>query len=220
MLFLWLYTVSANLIWVKLHQLLWYNPTGCHIGGNYQTSVFACVPVCCPSGHSQRLHCRHFRANRKQQRIQRQRRVRLLSWESLLCGRRTRQTGLGHQHEGCLQGDEAGGGGRPVLQRRWQVGACPCVVFTESTRFGTLLSVLLLLLLPRYLCDFAYYCSLYHGDRKAALIHVPSSGSLASADTLVPLLQTLILAMLDQLRGPSDRQSQWAGPSYNDILHQ
>ncbi|KAK2842227.1 hypothetical protein Q5P01_012427 [Channa striata] len=44
----------------------------------------------------------------------------------------------------------------------------------------------------RYLCDFAYYCSLYHGQRRAALIHVPSAGSLASADRLVPLLRTLI----------------------------
>ncbi|XP_028287631.1 pyroglutamyl-peptidase 1 [Parambassis ranga] len=51
----------------------------------------------------------------------------------------------------------------------------------------------------RYLCDFAYYCSLYHGQRRAALIHLPSSGSLASADRLVPLLQALIQTMLDQL---------------------
>uniref|UniRef100_A0A3Q0T8D8 Pyroglutamyl-peptidase I like n=1 Tax=Amphilophus citrinellus TaxID=61819 RepID=A0A3Q0T8D8_AMPCI len=51
----------------------------------------------------------------------------------------------------------------------------------------------------RYLCDFAYYCSLYHGQGRAALIHVPSSGSLASADRLVPLLQALIQAMLEQL---------------------
>ncbi|KAE8296341.1 Pyroglutamyl-peptidase 1 [Larimichthys crocea] len=60
----------------------------------------------------------------------------------------------------------------------------------------------------RYLCDFAYYCSLYHGQRRAALIHVPSSGSLASADRLVPLLQSLIQIMLDQLEDPSDRQTQ------------
>nr|XP_046249960.1 pyroglutamyl-peptidase 1-like protein [Scatophagus argus] len=60
----------------------------------------------------------------------------------------------------------------------------------------------------RYLCDFAYYCSLYHGQRRAALIHVPSSGSLTSADRLVPLLQTLIQIMLHQLEEPSDRQSQ------------
>ncbi|XP_041650654.1 pyroglutamyl-peptidase 1 isoform X2 [Cheilinus undulatus] len=50
----------------------------------------------------------------------------------------------------------------------------------------------------RYLCDFAYYCSLYHGQRRAALIHIPSTGSLSSADRLVPLLQTLIKAMLCQ----------------------
>ncbi|XP_051238522.1 pyroglutamyl-peptidase 1 [Dicentrarchus labrax] len=60
----------------------------------------------------------------------------------------------------------------------------------------------------RYLCDFAYYCSLYHGQRRAALIHVPSSGSLTSADRLVPLLQSLIQSMLDQLEDPSDRQPQ------------
>ncbi|XP_074489143.1 pyroglutamyl-peptidase 1 isoform X1 [Sebastes fasciatus] len=56
----------------------------------------------------------------------------------------------------------------------------------------------------RYLCDFAYYCSLYHGQSRAALIHVPSSGSLASADRLVPLLQTLIHTMLEQLEDPSE----------------
>ncbi|KAF3688859.1 Pyroglutamyl-peptidase 1 [Channa argus] len=56
----------------------------------------------------------------------------------------------------------------------------------------------------RYLCDFAYYCSLYHGQRRAALIHVPSSGSLASADRLVPLLQTLIQTMLDQVKDSSE----------------
>ncbi|XP_008290208.1 pyroglutamyl-peptidase 1 [Stegastes partitus] len=54
----------------------------------------------------------------------------------------------------------------------------------------------------RYLCDFAYYLSLYHGQRKAAFIHVPSSGSLASADRLVPLLQSLIQVMLQQLEDP------------------
>ncbi|KAF1386671.1 hypothetical protein PFLUV_G00097290 [Perca fluviatilis] len=56
----------------------------------------------------------------------------------------------------------------------------------------------------RYLCDFAYYFSLYHGQRRAALIHVPSSGSLTSADRLVPLLQSLIQTMLDQLEDPSE----------------
>ncbi|KAM3608803.1 uncharacterized protein V6R79_005016 [Siganus canaliculatus] len=60
----------------------------------------------------------------------------------------------------------------------------------------------------RYLCDFTYYCSLYHGQGRAALIHLPSSGRLASADQLVPLLQTLIQSMLKQLPDPSVRPSQ------------
>ncbi|XP_013858987.1 pyroglutamyl-peptidase 1 [Austrofundulus limnaeus] len=51
----------------------------------------------------------------------------------------------------------------------------------------------------RYLCDFAYYCSLYHSQRRAALIHIPASGSLASADRLVPFLQAVIVKMLQQL---------------------
>ncbi|XP_039988215.1 pyroglutamyl-peptidase 1 [Xiphias gladius] len=55
----------------------------------------------------------------------------------------------------------------------------------------------------RYLCDFAYYCSLYHGQGNAALIHLPTSGGLSSADRLVPLLQTLIQTMLDRLDDPS-----------------
>lgn len=55
------------------------------------------------------------------------------------------------------------------------------------------------LLLLRYLCDFAYYCSLYHGKKRAALVHLPSSGCLASVDRLVPLLQTLLRTMLAQL---------------------
>uniref|UniRef100_A0A671WSR4 Pyroglutamyl-peptidase I like n=1 Tax=Sparus aurata TaxID=8175 RepID=A0A671WSR4_SPAAU len=49
----------------------------------------------------------------------------------------------------------------------------------------------------RYLCEFAYYCSLYHGQRRAALVHVPSRGGLSSADRLVPLLQSLIQTMLE-----------------------
>ncbi|KAG7216075.1 hypothetical protein INR49_007827 [Caranx melampygus] len=56
----------------------------------------------------------------------------------------------------------------------------------------------------RYLCDFVYYCSLYHGQGRAALIHVPTSGSLASADRLVSLLQTIIQTMLAQLGHPSE----------------
>uniref|UniRef100_A0A674D3G0 Pyroglutamyl-peptidase I like n=1 Tax=Salmo trutta TaxID=8032 RepID=A0A674D3G0_SALTR len=51
----------------------------------------------------------------------------------------------------------------------------------------------------RYLCDFVYYCSLHHGHVRAAFIHVPASGSMATPDRLVPLLQTVIQAMLNQL---------------------
>lgn len=54
-------------------------------------------------------------------------------------------------------------------------------------------------LLLRYLCDFAHYCSLYHGEGRAAFIHLPSSSCLASADRLVPVLQSLLWTMLAQL---------------------
>ncbi|XP_050929354.1 pyroglutamyl-peptidase 1 [Lates calcarifer] len=56
----------------------------------------------------------------------------------------------------------------------------------------------------RYLCDFAYYCSLYYGQGRAAFMHIPTSGSLASADRLVPLLQALVQTMLDQLEDPAE----------------
>uniref|UniRef100_A0A672SQ79 Pyroglutamyl-peptidase I like n=1 Tax=Sinocyclocheilus grahami TaxID=75366 RepID=A0A672SQ79_SINGR len=55
----------------------------------------------------------------------------------------------------------------------------------------------------RYLCDFVYYYSLYRGQGKAALIHVPASGSLASPERLVPQLQTVIQAVLCQLDRPA-----------------
>lgn len=67
-------------------------------------------------------------------------------------------------------------------------------------------------LLLRYLCDFAYYCSLYHGERRAALIHLPSSGYLALADRLVPLLQTLLQTMLVQLEDLPATDSQTSQP--------
>uniref|UniRef100_A0A674D3C3 Pyroglutamyl-peptidase I like n=1 Tax=Salmo trutta TaxID=8032 RepID=A0A674D3C3_SALTR len=51
----------------------------------------------------------------------------------------------------------------------------------------------------RYLCDFVYYCSLHHGHVRAAFIHVPASGSMATPDRLVPLLQTVIQAMLNHM---------------------
>ncbi|XP_017261508.1 pyroglutamyl-peptidase 1 isoform X2 [Kryptolebias marmoratus] len=54
----------------------------------------------------------------------------------------------------------------------------------------------------RYLCEFAYYSSLFHGERRAALIHIPSSGRLVSANRLVPLLQAIVVEMLQQLEEP------------------
>ncbi|XP_053479082.1 pyroglutamyl-peptidase 1 isoform X2 [Ictalurus furcatus] len=51
----------------------------------------------------------------------------------------------------------------------------------------------------RYLCDFLHYLSLHYGQRRAALIHVPACGSLASPGKLVPQLQTIIQVMLCQL---------------------
>lgn len=55
----------------------------------------------------------------------------------------------------------------------------------------------------RYLCDFVYYWSLHCGRGKAAFIHVPASGSLASPDKLVPQLCAIIQAMLKELRALS-----------------
>lgn len=81
----------------------------------------SCVPVCCTPWRSQRLQCHRSGANREEQRLQRQRRVRLLSWESLLCGGRTRETGLAHQHEGRLQRVQTSREGCGLLKRRWQV---------------------------------------------------------------------------------------------------
>ncbi|XP_065135102.1 pyroglutamyl-peptidase 1 isoform X1 [Paramisgurnus dabryanus] len=55
----------------------------------------------------------------------------------------------------------------------------------------------------RYLCDFVYYYSLYHGRGKVALIHVPATGSLSGPDRLVPQLQTIIQVLLQQLDTPA-----------------
>ncbi|KAL4623545.1 pyroglutamyl-peptidase 1-like isoform X1 [Arapaima gigas] len=51
----------------------------------------------------------------------------------------------------------------------------------------------------RYLCDFAYYYSLYLSQGRAAFLHLPTRGSLAHLDKLVPVLQGIIQAMLRQL---------------------
>uniref|UniRef100_A0A8C6UKQ5 Pyroglutamyl-peptidase I like n=1 Tax=Neogobius melanostomus TaxID=47308 RepID=A0A8C6UKQ5_9GOBI len=45
----------------------------------------------------------------------------------------------------------------------------------------------------RYLCDFAYYCSLYRGQRRAALIHVPPQGPSGPRRLCSPLKALLLL---------------------------
>ncbi|MBN3310815.1 PGPI peptidase, partial [Amia calva] len=51
----------------------------------------------------------------------------------------------------------------------------------------------------RYLCDFVYYTSLYHSSGRAALIHIPTSGSLTATGRLLPSLKTIIQTMLQQI---------------------
>ncbi|XP_052008697.1 pyroglutamyl-peptidase 1 isoform X2 [Xyrauchen texanus] len=63
----------------------------------------------------------------------------------------------------------------------------------------------------RYLCDFVYYYSLYHGQGKAVLIHVPASGSLASPERLIPQLQTIIQVLLRKLDTPVYTTSGYVG---------
>ncbi|KAJ8417406.1 hypothetical protein AAFF_G00286330 [Aldrovandia affinis] len=55
----------------------------------------------------------------------------------------------------------------------------------------------------RYLCDFVYYWSLHLGKGRAVFIHVPASGSLATPESLVPLLRSIIIVMLHQLDASS-----------------
>ncbi|XP_044835643.1 pyroglutamyl-peptidase 1-like protein [Mauremys mutica] len=50
----------------------------------------------------------------------------------------------------------------------------------------------------RYICDYAYYTSLYYGNGKAAFIHVPPLSKLVTADFLGKALQIIILEMLKQ----------------------
>ncbi|XP_006004166.1 pyroglutamyl-peptidase 1 isoform X2 [Latimeria chalumnae] len=49
----------------------------------------------------------------------------------------------------------------------------------------------------RYLCDYVYYISLYHGNRKAAFIHVPVLTKSLTVDRLAMILKTIIQEMLD-----------------------
>ncbi|KPP79968.1 pyroglutamyl-peptidase 1-like protein-like, partial [Scleropages formosus] len=54
----------------------------------------------------------------------------------------------------------------------------------------------------RYLCEFAYYYSLYISKGKAVFLHLPTCGVLADMGRLVPVLQAIIQAVLCQLEGP------------------
>uniref|UniRef100_A0A8C4X0U6 Pyroglutamyl-peptidase I like n=1 Tax=Eptatretus burgeri TaxID=7764 RepID=A0A8C4X0U6_EPTBU len=51
----------------------------------------------------------------------------------------------------------------------------------------------------RYLCDYAYYTSLYFGKGMTAFIHVPPLGKPYTALELAQALQAIIWAMLEQL---------------------
>uniref|UniRef100_A0A671NY03 Pyroglutamyl-peptidase I like n=1 Tax=Sinocyclocheilus anshuiensis TaxID=1608454 RepID=A0A671NY03_9TELE len=92
-------------------------------------------------------------------------------------------------------------------------GLCPdhhCCIEEGPERLDSIIDMRSLsnkLTTCRYLCDFVYYYSLYHGQGKAALIHVPASGSLASPEKLVPQLQTIIQALLRQLDCPEHTTS-------------
>ncbi|XP_015199144.2 pyroglutamyl-peptidase 1 isoform X1 [Lepisosteus oculatus] len=59
-----------------------------------------------------------------------------------------------------------------------------------------------------YLCDFVYYTSLYQGKGRAALVHVPASGRLASTQTLVPILRDIAHALLQQLQGAAGSEER------------
>ncbi|XP_048023747.1 pyroglutamyl-peptidase 1-like protein isoform X4 [Megalobrama amblycephala] len=71
----------------------------------------------------------------------------------------------------------------------------------------------------RYLCDFVYYYSLYHGQGRAALIHVPASGSLASPERVVPQLQTIIHALLRQLDSSEHATSEYVDSTQTETSH-
>lgn len=51
----------------------------------------------------------------------------------------------------------------------------------------------------RYLCDFAYYTSLYQSHGRSAFVHVPPLGKPYNADQLGRALQAIIEEMLDVL---------------------
>ncbi|XP_038640382.1 pyroglutamyl-peptidase 1-like protein isoform X2 [Scyliorhinus canicula] len=51
----------------------------------------------------------------------------------------------------------------------------------------------------RYLCDYAYYLSLHHGNRKAAFIHIPQLNDGITAEIIGKTLQLIVQEMLGQV---------------------
>uniref|UniRef100_A0A8C0J8E6 Pyroglutamyl-peptidase I like n=1 Tax=Chelonoidis abingdonii TaxID=106734 RepID=A0A8C0J8E6_CHEAB len=62
----------------------------------------------------------------------------------------------------------------------------------------------------RYICDYAYYTSLYYGNGKAAFIHVPPLSKLVTADFLGKALQIIILEMLKMVYGKHASFSEYS----------
>ncbi|XP_041034137.1 pyroglutamyl-peptidase 1 [Carcharodon carcharias] len=52
----------------------------------------------------------------------------------------------------------------------------------------------------RYLCEYAYYLSLHHGNRKAAFIHIPQLSDGLTAESIGKFLQPIVQEMLEQLK--------------------
>ncbi|XP_031564545.1 pyroglutamyl-peptidase 1-like isoform X2 [Actinia tenebrosa] len=52
----------------------------------------------------------------------------------------------------------------------------------------------------RYLCDFTYYTSLYHGDSPTVFIHLPPMEGPYTVQEMEETLRILILTILDELR--------------------
>ncbi|KAM5171872.1 pyroglutamyl-peptidase 1-like protein [Mantella aurantiaca] len=60
----------------------------------------------------------------------------------------------------------------------------------------------------RYLCEYAYYISLYYGNGRAVFIHVPQSTKTLTAEKLGQALQKIIQEVLRQLELKSDLPQQ------------
>ncbi|XP_067871644.1 pyroglutamyl-peptidase 1 [Heterodontus francisci] len=58
----------------------------------------------------------------------------------------------------------------------------------------------------RYLCEYAYYLSLHHGNRKAGFIHVPRLSNGLTVERLGKVLQLIIQEMLGHLETTPHRK--------------